>query len=314
VGTKPSAAWRRAYCAASLAAAAAHDREDVALAWTAAARLGPEQLDAAWAAAMTDAALARLGAMRPAQQIMVLRAWANLQHAPPEPVLDAFAAAVRWAAQAAQAARRGRHQRTAAQPAAHPLLTSCSPCSPRAPGRSEAEQLDEEQLLRLQFSLRRLHKSAAWVRSRIRELKERRDAAAAAAAAEERAATRPITLADLVTQLQVRCAGGRCVLGAGVLGAARTGQAAHRCWPLHARTCRHAPSAPPPPSTTTNHTPLHPPPHPSTPPPHTHTPKDCADKDEVVAELLGRYQARLAQLAPGELVELLAALAAGDAR
>jgi hypothetical protein len=95
VGTKPDAAWRAAYCSASLACSAAHDREDVAKAWTAAARLGPEALEAQWYAAMTDVAVARLGSMRPTQQIQVLRAWANLGLTPPEAALDAFAAAVR---------------------------------------------------------------------------------------------------------------------------------------------------------------------------------------------------------------------------
>jgi hypothetical protein len=44
---------------------------------------------------MTDVAVARLGSMRPTQQIQVLRAWANLGLTPPEAALDAFAAAVR---------------------------------------------------------------------------------------------------------------------------------------------------------------------------------------------------------------------------
>jgi hypothetical protein len=158
--------------------------------------------------------------------------------------------------------------------------------------RSEAEQLDEEQLLRLQFSLRRLHKSAAWVRTRIRELKERRDAAATAGAASDGATTRPITLADLVRQLQVR---GR--RGAGGWAQPSPAQPTARSFCSMAR-----------PRTHTRSPPLAAPPTP--PPPR----QDCADKDDVVSELLGRYQARLAQLGPGELADLLAALGAGDAR
>jgi hypothetical protein len=96
--------------------------------------------------------------------------------------------------------------------------------------------------MRLQFALRRLHKSAAWVRTRIRELKEAREAAAAQQE-EPGAGTRPITLADLVRNLA-----------------------------------------------------------------------GCVDEGALVAELLTRYQARLAQLSGAELVDLLAALSQGGAR